>query len=101
MVTDYRDLVVWQRAMDLVEKLYGVLKRLPREENHVLSDQMRRAAVSIPSNIAEGYARLAPRDYARFLTIARGSTFELKTQLMICVRLKYMDEQDIKEVTLA
>ena len=65
--------------MDLVEGVYLLLKKLPREENLSLSDQMRRSAVSIPSNIAEGYARLAPKDYARFLTIARGSTYELET----------------------
>ena len=96
-VKSYRDLVVWQKAMDLVETVYRLMSRLPREEKFALADQMRRAAVSIPSNIAEGYARLSPRDYGRFMTIARGSVFELQTQLLICKRLGYLTEQDIEK----
>ena len=95
MIQSYRDLVVWQRAMELVEEVYHVVRKLPSEERYALSEQMRRAAVSIPSNIAEGYARLAPKDYSRFLVIARGSAFELQTQLEICVRLDYMRDEDI------
>ena len=97
MIQSYRDLVVWQRAMELVEEVYWLSKKLPSEERFVLSDQMRRAAVSIPSNIAEGYARLAPKDYSRFLVIARGSTFELQTQMEICTRLGYTSDEDIKK----
>ena len=98
MISSYRDLVVWQKSMDLVKEIYRLLRRLPREENYSLCDQMRRSAVSIPSNIAEGYARQAPGDYARFLTIARGSVFELQTQLLICERLDYLSNDDIAEV---
>ena len=97
MASNYRDLVVWQKSMDLVEKTYAVVRRLPKEENYALSDQMRRAAVSIPSNIAEGYSRLASKDYARFLTIARGSVYELQTQLLICRRLNYLSEDSVKD----
>lgn len=95
MVQSYRDLIVWQKAMDLVEETYKLLRRLPKAENYALSDQMRRAAVSIPSNIAEGYSRGAKREYSRFLTIARGSAFELQTQLMICNRLNYLSSEDV------
>ena len=91
----YQDLQVWKKAMVLVMEIYRVVRYLPKEEKYALGDQMRRAAVSIPSNIAEGYARLAPKDYSRFLVIARGSAFELQTQLEICVRLDYMRDEDI------
>ena len=90
----YRDLIVWQRSMDLVEEVYSLVKSLPKEETYSLADQMRRAAVSIPSNIAEGYGRNAVKDYLRFLNIARGSKHELETQQLICVRLHYLQEND-------
>ena len=69
---DYRELIVWQRSMDLVEQVYRLAKCLPKEEVYGLSDQMRRAAVSIPSNIAEGNGRSAEKEYIHFLNIARG-----------------------------
>ena len=81
---DYRDLVVWQRSMELVKLVYGLTKQLPREETFALSNQLRRAVVSIPSNIAEGYGRNSKQDYLRFLNIARGSKNEVETQLQIC-----------------
>ena len=90
----YRELVVWQRSMDLVEEVYRLLKRLPPEERYALAEQMRRAVISIPSNIAEGYARQAPKDYARFLVIARGSKYEIETQLSVCERLNYLTKED-------
>lgn len=83
----YRDLEVWQRAMDLVEAIYGLVKCFPPEERFALGDQLRRAAVSIPSNIAEGYARNADADFRRFLLIAAGSTAETQTQLLIAERV--------------
>ena len=76
--------------MDLVAEIYSLLKFLPHEEIYALSDQMKRAAISIPSNIAEGYGRYATKDYVRFLSIARGSKLELETQLEICIMLKYL-----------
>ena len=94
-MNSYRDLIVWQKAMDLVEEVYRLVKQLPREEQYALSDQLRRAVVSIPSNIAEGYGRNAAKEYARFLNIARGSKHEVETQLLICVRLQYLKEPDI------
>ena len=85
----YKDLVVWQKAMLLVKEIYAIVKLLPKEEQYALSDQMRRAVVSIPSNIAEGYGRNSTNDYIRFLNIARGSKYELDTQIQICVMLNY------------
>ena len=91
---DYRDLVVWQRAMDLVESVYLATAGFPRDEQFGLTSQMRRAAVSVPSNIAEGQGRRASdADFVRFLQIALGSLCELETQLELAVRLKMMDKQ--------
>ena len=92
MINDYEDLIVWQRAMDLVEEVYKLVKLLPNEENYGLASQMRRAAVSIPSNIAEGYGRGTSAEYARFLGIARDSLYEAETQLEIAVRLGFIEE---------
>ena len=86
----YRDLIVWQKAMDLVVEVYNLTKLLPKEELYALTNQLRRAVVSIPSNIAEGNGRHTPQEYVRFLSIARGSKSEVETQLEICVRLNYI-----------
>ena len=96
MVNSYKDLIVWQKAMDLVVEIYKLVKKLPKEELYSLSDQMRRAAVSIPSNIAEGRNRSSSKDFLRFLYMARGSTAEIETQLYICVKLQYLKENDIE-----
>ena len=96
-MNSYRDLIVWQKAMDLVDEVYWLLKLLPREETFALVDQMRRAAISIPSNIAEGYDRNSTSDYLRFLMIARGSKSELETQLIICVRQKLLTREQVKK----
>jgi len=92
----YKELTVWQKSMDLVVCVYNLVKLLPKYETYGLSDQMRRAVVSIPSNIAEGQSRNSAADFARFLNIALGSCFELETQLQICVRLEYVKETDIE-----
>ena len=91
----YKDLIAWKRAMELAKTGYMLARRLPREENFALADQIRRSSVSIPSNIAEGYGRTSPKDYARFLSIARGSSYELETQLLLCVDLGYIQEMEI------
>ena len=88
-IKSFQDLEVWQRARELVTETYRLCKQLPKEELYSLSDQMRRAAVSIPSNIAEGFGRTGSKDYPHFLSIALGSTFELQTQLMLCEDLGY------------
>ena len=92
----YRELIVWQKAMDLAEEVYRIVKYFPKEEQYALSDQLRRAAVSVPSNIAEGYGRKAAKEYGRFLNIARGSNNEVETQLLLSVRLGYSTAEGIE-----
>jgi four helix bundle protein len=87
----YRDLIVWQKAMKLVTAIYQASRLWPRDELYGLTGQIRRSAISIPSNIAEGSARRSRGDYARFLNIAIGSLFELQTQLEIARNLGYLD----------
>ena len=91
----FRDLNVWEKSMSLVTEVYKLIRKLPKEESYCLSDQMRRAAVSIPSNIAEGHARDSQNDFLRFLSIAQGLRAELDTQLEICVNLGYFSREDI------
>lgn len=85
--SDYKRLKVWQKAMDLTEEVYRLVRLLPREETYAPSDHLRRAVVSVPSNIAEGHGRGSDKEFVKFLTIARGSLFEVETQLLICNRL--------------
>lgn len=91
----YQQLVVWQKAIDLTEEIYKIVKCLPSSELYALSDQMRRAVVSIPSNIAEGQSRRSTKEFIQFLMIARGSVSELETQLVICMRLKFLTAEQI------
>lgn len=86
-VSHYQQLIVWQKAMDLVEKVYEATKTFPREEVYGITNQLRRAAVSVPSNIAEGQGRRTTADFLRHLGIAYGSLLEVETQLLIAVRL--------------
>ena len=94
-ILSYRDLEVWQQAMDLVEAVYRLTADLPDTERYGLRSQTQRAAVSIPSNIAEGFGRGSAADYARFINIARGSLMELETQLALMVRLNLVDREDV------
>ena len=87
----YRDLKVWQRAMDLVELSYAVVGRLPKEEKYALSDQIRRCAVSVPANIAEGQKRNSRKEFIQFCSIARGSLGELETHFEIAKRIYDVD----------
>ena len=89
----YKDLIVWKKSMLLVKEIYNIVKFLPPDEVYVLSSQMRRAAISIPSNIAEGYDRRSTKEYISFLSFSRGSNSELQTQLYICVELGYLNAQ--------
>lgn len=86
----YRDLLVWQKSIALVTSVYGFTSRFPKEETYGLTSQIRRSAVSVPSNIAEGYGRQSTQDYIRFLQISRGSLFELQTQLEIARNLDFL-----------
>lgn len=88
----YRELIVWQKGMMLVRGVYDMTRGFPKEEVFGLKMQLRRCVVSIPSNIAEGYGRQHTSEYIRFLQIARGSLFELITQLEISVSLAYVNE---------
>ena len=94
-IRSYRDLIVWQKAVDLCVEAYRLSKKLPKEELYALSDQIRRAAVSVPSNIAEGHARHSRKDFAHFLMIAQGSIAELETQLYLAVRMAMLAESDV------
>jgi four helix bundle protein len=89
----YRDLIVWQQAMKLITDVYAASRSWPREELYGLTAQIRRCAISIPSNIAEGSARRSFGDYVRFLNIAIGSLFELQTQLEVARNLGHLDAQ--------
>jgi four helix bundle protein len=93
----YKDLIVWQKAMDLAVIIYDLVKKLPKQEMYALSDQMRRSVVSIPSNIAEGRERGSDKDFTRFLYIALGSKSELETQLHIALRVNLLKEEDAAE----
>jgi four helix bundle protein len=93
-IESHRDLLVWQKSMDLVEAIYRVTLKLPSHEQYGLISQLRRAAVSIPSNIAEGYGRQSTGNYRQFLSVSRGSLLELETQIEICVRLGYLAQPD-------
>lgn len=99
MIQSYKDLKVWQKSIDLAVKIYEVTKRFPKEELYGLVSQMRRAAFSIPSNIAEGYCRKHLRDYIRFLGIAYGSAAELETQLIISKKIKLVKKESFSELT--
>ena len=91
-IKSYKDMIVWQKSMDLAIEIYKLVKLLPKEEIYALSDQMRRAAVSIPSNIAEGQSRNKTKEFIQFLSVARGSNSELFTQLLICEKVGYLSE---------
>jgi len=93
MVKSFRDLDVWHLSVELAETVYRVTARFPKSELFALTAQMRRAAVSIPSNIAEGRARDSTREFLHFLAISRGSLAELETQLELAIRLDYTDSE--------
>ncbi|MBA2277791.1 MAG: four helix bundle protein [Chloroflexia bacterium] len=88
----YQDLVAWQRGMDLAEAVYTVTKSWPREERYSLTDQLRRAVVAVPSNIAEGHGRTGPREFLHHCSIACGSLSEAETQLLLAHHLGYVDQ---------
>jgi four helix bundle protein len=97
-VKNYQELIAWQKAMDLVEDVYKVSRDFPREEIYALTSQIRRAAVSIPSNKAEGQGRRTTADFLRHLSIAYGSLCEVETQVLIAQRLKYLVEGKVEQV---
>jgi four helix bundle protein len=94
----YQDLIAWRKAMDLVTEVYQLTREFPREERYGLTNQLRRAAVSVPSNIAEGQARYSPKEFRLFLSHARGSLVEIETQLMIAQNLEYGSTHEIERL---
>ena len=100
MFESFDKLLVWQRAHSLVLKIYEVTNNFPKEEIWGLTSQIRRAAVSVPSNIVEGKARGSRKDFKRFLLVARGSLEEVKYQSLLAKELKYMNEEQYEEITV-
>ena len=98
MSSSYRDLRVWQKSMDLAEHVYRVTEAFPRAEIYGLTSQLRRAAVSIPSNIAEGQGRTSKGEFRLFLGNARGSLLEVETQLMLATRMAYLNGGDLSSI---
>ena len=98
MVRDYRDLEVWRLAMDLAESVYRLTRAFPKSEEYRLTSQLLRASASVPANIAEGNARSTRKDYARFVSIARGSLAETETFLMLAQRIGLAPVDDIDTV---
>lgn len=99
MPTSYRDLRVWQRAMDLACEIYGVTRLLPADERFGLKSQLRRSAVSVPVNIAEGSGRATTKELLHFISIARGSLKEIETLLTVCERLTMLSPSDLVNAT--
>ena len=95
-IQTYRDLTVWQKSMDLVAEIYRLTKLFPQEELFGLTSQIRRAAVSVPANIAEGYGRIHRKEYLHHLSIARGSLMEVETHLQIAVRLTFLERDQVR-----
>lgn len=100
-IKDYRDLLVWQKSMSLAKEIYLFTESFPQHEIYGITNQMRRSAVSVPSNIAEGHGREAPKEFARFLRIARGSLSELQTQLYLSTDLNYGDNTQFNNLMAA
>ncbi|MBN9304272.1 MAG: four helix bundle protein [Devosia sp. 67-54] len=97
-IRDYRDLIVWQEAMEIAEMVYSLTRAFPREEAYGLVSQMRRSAVSIPSNIAEGFGRAQRRSFVQFLRIAQGSLKELETQAQLAARIGMLDVEGLSDL---
>lgn len=94
----YQDLQVWRKSMDLVEEVYALVKNFPEDEKFGMINQIRRCAVSIPSNIAEGSGRNSKKEFAHFLSIATGSLFELNTQIQISEKVGYIKNEKQEEI---
>ena len=101
MPSSFKDLRVWREAIKFTVAVYRVTGRFPKHELYGLTQQLRRAVVSVPSNIAEGRGRGAPRDYRRFLYLARGSLYELDTQIELAAQLGYCREDDVSRIQIA
>lgn len=96
----YEKLQIWQKSINLVRLVYGVTRRFPKEEIYGITSQIRRASISVPSNIAEGSQRKSARDFGHFIEIAKGSLAELHTQLIIAHDLQYLSSKDKNDLCL-
>jgi len=94
----YRDLIVWQKAIAMVTEIYRATQSFPRQETYGLTSQVRRSAVSVASNIAEGQGRLSRREFHHFLGMARGSLLEMETQVVIAENLGYLSQADVRKL---
>jgi four helix bundle protein len=98
LIRSYRDLIIWQKSVELVTHIYVITKNFPYKETYGLTLQIRKCAISIPSNIAEGYGRNSTQDYIRFLNISIGSLYELETQILIAFNLKYISIESLNKL---
>ncbi len=98
-VRDYKDMRVWQKGVDIVQLVYGYTGNFPANERYTMTSQMRRSAVSIPSNVAEGFVRRYTKEYVQFLYVALGSCAELDTLAVLARNKKYLDEKDMNDLT--
>lgn len=99
-IKSYKELIVWQKSIELVKEIFVLTENFPKSELYGLVSQMRRAAVSIPSNIAEGYGRNSSKEYAQFYFIAYGSALEVETQLIISKELQFVTEKELTKSKL-
>jgi four helix bundle protein len=97
-IKSYRELIIWQKSIQVVTNVYKLTRNFPKEELFGLTSQMRRCAISIPSNIAEGFGRNSQGDFKRFLNIALGSTYELQTQIEISLNLEFLNIENYSEL---
>lgn len=94
-IKSYKDLLIWQKGVEIVVSTYKLTKTFPQEELYALTSQIKRAAISIPSNIAEGYGRNSDKSFSHFIDISRGSLYELETQLLIAKELDFIQDTDM------
>ena len=97
-IESFKDLIVWQKGIELVNEIYKVTKHFPKEELFGLTSQARRAAISVPANIAEGWGRGTTKNYIQFLEISRGSLYELNTLIIISVNQEYLSSEKCSEI---
>ena len=97
-MSTFRDLLIWQKSMTIVTEIYQLTSLFPKEENFGLTSQIRRSAISIPSNIVEGYGRGSNKEFSRFINIAISSLFEFQTQIEIAKNINYLNEKEFKSI---
>jgi four helix bundle protein len=97
-MSNFRNLLIWQKSMSLTTKIYNSTKNFPKEEIFGLTSQIRRSSISIPSNIAEGFGRDSNKEYLRFLNISIGSLFEMQTQLEIAKNIQYLNDEEFNNL---